>query len=299
MVNLLKALLVVLLSTCLLIPCLADQQSQSAPVEASNDAPAKKAAQSVEKADSPTQTAAPKPSSSKSSGTASSAKTTQRAPVKPLRTEAELSGFTSETSDRLQGRISLVNTQKNRQWWIKTGYGQTKSRTYYATRTHETTVSTFNLDSEYRSIGKDSYRFVSAAAHLRARSPHSSSYYDNSGYHLISAGYGKKIMNGTDLELAIAHIAQRRDDVERSLAPVCSLRIKTPLSSAMNFDSDIHMMQPGSADFLIDSRSNLTYKLSPAVRLRLTYVLNNILGSTLTRSRDWDKSLRLSLVFTN
>lgn len=293
--NLLKSLLVILLTACLLGPCFADQQAESAPAEVSSEAPAKKAKEPTDKTTPTTKSTATKTSSSSKSGTTAAAKT----PAKPLHTEAELSGFTSETSDRLQGRISLVNTQKERQWWIKTGYGQTKSRTYYSSRTHETTVSTFNLDSEYRSIGKDSYRFISAAAHLRTRSPHSSSYYDNSGYHLVSAGYGKKIMNGTDLEIALAHIAQRRDDTERRLAPVCSLRIKTPLSSAINFDSDIHMMQPGSADYLIDSRSNLTYKLTPAVRLRLTYVLNNILGSQMTKSPDWDKSLRLSLVFTN
>lgn len=117
---------------------------------------------------------------------------------------------------------------------------------------------------------------------------------------MISAGYGRKILPGADLEVALAHISQRLDETDNRVAPVLTLRVNTPVTSDVSFDCDAHFVQPGSDDYLIDSRLNLTYKISPAVRLRLTYLLNNILGTAMTtQSPEWDKSLRLSLVFAN
>lgn len=303
-----KVLLVIFLFACLMMPCFGDAQPESAPApaatetesvtkttpeateatEAKKDAPAKAPAA---KADAPAKNAA-------TNKTATSA--AQRKPAKSLRTEAELTGFTSETSDRLGGRISLVNTTKERQWWIKTGYNKTLSRTYGQTSTYETNIGRFNLDCEYRKKNENSYHFVSAIVNHRTRKPHSPSYYDSSGYQMMSAGYGRRVLRGTDLELAVAHIQQQRNETESRLAPVLTLRIATPVSSAISFDCDAHLVQPGSSDYLLDSSLNLTYKLTPALRLRMTYLLNNILGTAMTtRTPEWDKSLRLSLVFAN
>ncbi len=117
---------------------------------------------------------------------------------------------------------------------------------------------------------------------------------------MFSAGYGQKILRGTDLEVAVAHISQRRDETDSRVAPVVTLRVNTPLTSDVNFDCDTHLVQPGSSDYLLDSQLNLTYKISPALKLRFTYLLNNILGTAMTtQSPEWDKSLRLSLVFAN
>ncbi len=277
------------------MPCLADQQTEETPTtEAAQTEPAKKTNSSA----TVKPAATTKPAIAK---TTTAAKTAAKpAPRKPLRTEAEISGFTSETSDRYSGRISLVNTTKERQWWIKTGYGKTLSRTYGRTSVSENKVARFTLDCEYRRKMENSYHFVSAIASHRKRTPHSPSYYDSSGYQMLSAGYGRTILRGTDLEVAVAHIAQRRDETESRLAPVLTLRINTPVTSDVIFDCDAHFVQPGSSDYLLDSQMNLTYKISPALRLRLSYLLNNILGTALTtQSPEWDKSLRLSLVFSN
>jgi hypothetical protein len=277
------------------MPCLADVQPDKTPTTGTTQA------DSTKIADPSTKTkpaASTKPATAKTSSAAKPA--AKAAPRKTLKTEAEISGFTSETSDRYNGRISLVNTTKDRQWWIKTGYGKTLSRTYGRTSVSENRVARFSLDCEYRRKTENSYHFVSAIANHRKRTPHSPAYYDNSGYQMFSAGYGQKILRGTDLEVAVAHIAQRRNETDSRVAPVLTLRVNTPVSSDINFDCDAHFVQPGSSDYLVDSQLNLTYKISPAVRLRLSYLFNNILGTSMTtQSPDWDKTLRLSLVFSN
>lgn len=309
----LKAIPAILLIVCLFTPCVADVHHSTLPVDvdalATKPKQPKKAAVSSPAKPATTTKAAGivKPATAtKTLGVAKGApakaapaKAAQRLPRKPLRTEAEISGLTSETSDQIHGRLSFSNTTPRRQWWIKTGYGFTTSRTYGRTKIQETDVSTFNLDTEFRQKGQNSYRFISAVANLRNRSPHTSSYFDKSGYHMISAGYGRTILHGVDCEIALAHITQQRGSVDRRVTPVYTLRMRSPLSSSMTLDCDTHLVQPWAEDSLVDSRANLTYKLTPALSMRLTYVANNILGTALTRSSEWDKSFRISLVFGN
>jgi len=249
-------------------------------------------------------TAAPTPASGKPTGKTStpaarskSATATRTAAAKQgVRTEAEVSALSSETSDQLHARLNLTRTTPVRQWWIRTGGGFSKSRTIGKKKVNETDISTFSLDTEYRRNGKNSYQFVAAAANKKSRSPRSSAYYDESGYYMLSAGYGRTILPGVDLEAAAAYITRNRGDIDRRLTPVYSLRLKTPLSSSMTLDSDTLIAEPWTPDSLVDSRINLTYKLSSNLGMRLSYVANNILGGSLSKT-EWDKTFRIALVF--
>ena len=115
---------------------------------------------------------------------------------------------------------------------------------------------------------------------------------------MFTAGYGKTIFPGLDCEVALADITQEKETIEHRITPVYSLRMKTPLSDALTLDSDTHVVQPWSEDSMVDSRVNLTYKLTSALSMRFTYVANNIMGSNLQKANDWDKSVRLALVFS-
>lgn len=272
----------------LLTPCAADEQkpnnSSNAPVSTKKQVQTNKSTSSnASKPNDPSKAIPAKP--------------IQRKRKNPSRREAEISALTSETSDQLHGRLIFVNTTPQRQWWIKTGGGYTTSRTYGRTRVQQTDVSSFNLDTEYRQMYKNTYRFVAAVANYRYRSPHSLNYFDKSGYHMLSAGYGKTVLPGIDCDVALAQITQHRGDVDRRITPVYTLSVRKPLTSSLTLDTDTHLVRPWAEDSLVDSRINLTYKLTQALSLRLTYVANNILGSALTKASGWDNSFRVSLVF--
>lgn len=249
-------------------------------------------------------TASPAPATRKPAGkvsapaakSRSTAATKTAAAKKGARTEAELSALSSETSDQLHARLNLSRTDFTRQWWLKTGGGVSKSRTIGKKKINQTDISTFNFDTGYRHDGKNAYQFISAVANKKSRSPRSSAYYNEAGYYMFSAGYGRTIMPGVDLEAAAAYITRNRGDVDRRLTPVCSLRLKTPLSSSMILDSDTLIAEPWTQDSLVDSRINLTYKLTSNLGMRLSYIANNILGGSLSRT-EWDKTFRISLVF--
>lgn len=213
------------------------------------------------------------------------------------RTEVELSGVTSETSDQLHGRVNLTRLDGEYQWWLRTGYGITKTRTYTTKSVNETDLDTFTLDAQYRRDHGRGYRFVSAAANVRRRSPHSSVYFDKSGYYMVLGGVGRSVTPALEAELALAKITRYEEQVDNRITPVYSLRLRTDLTNAVVLDGDSHFVQPFSNDPLVDARVNLTYKLTPAVSLRLTYVANNMLRHQLTRT-GWDKSFRVSLVFS-
>jgi len=232
--------------------------------------------------------------------TGGSAKTSAKSITPKLkitgRTEAEISALTSETSDQLYGRINITRMAGKSGWWIRTGYGVTKTRTYSTKKVNETEIGTFNLDSQYRrDRGKD-YTFISAVATIRNRSPHSSVYRDKTGYYMLSAGVGKTVMPGLEGELALAKITRYEDEIDHRITPVYSLRLKTDLSDSMILDGDTHLVQPFTEDTLVDTRVNLTYKLNSSLSLRFTYVANNML-SLLQERTGWDRSFRISLVF--
>lgn len=272
---------------CLLAPCLAAEPA------ASTNQP-------------PTPTAKPKQSKAPASGskpalTAKPAtKTVAAKPAvkNPLRSEAEMSGFTSESSDQLYGRLNFTKITPQRKWWVKTGGGLTISRTFTKTKTQESQISSFNLDAQYRRDSKNGYRFLSATSNIKNRKPHTSSQYDQAGYYMFAAGYGKTIWPGMDCEIALAQFTQQRGDVDRRITPVYTLRMRSPLTSSLTLDSDTHLVEPWTEDNLVDSRVNLTYKLTSAMSMRFTYIANNILGGTLVKSTTWDKSFRVSLVFS-
>lgn len=226
--------------------------------------------------------------------------TTKAAKPKPktsFRTEAELSALTSETSDQLHGRINLTRVAPGRQWWIKTGYGVQKTRTYSKKSVNETDIDTLTLDAQYRqSRGRGSYVFVAAAANIRNRSPHTVTYGDKTGYYMLTSGWGRTVAPGLEGEIALAKITRYEEEDDERVTPVYSLRLTRDLNDSMVLSGDTNFVQPFSEDPLVDSRVNLTYRFSPSVSMRMTYIANNMLTPVLSKT-GWDKSLRVSLVF--
>lgn len=276
LVSFLRTIIALLLSACLLVSCHA-----------------------AEPATSSTPKAKPKPArtvaGAKTVGTARS--TAQPvAPKNPLHTEAEVSGFSSETSDQLYGRLNLTNTCAKHKWWIRTDCGFTRSRTYGKTKVYESQISGWDIDTAYRRNSKRAYSFVSLVAGLKQRTPHSSTYWDQSNFSMLSVGYGKTILPGLELETSLAQISREKGSNDDRIAPLYTVRMKTPINPSVTVDAYVHLVQPWSRDSLVDSRMNLTYKLTQSLSMRLTYVANNVLGTTLTKS-EWDKSFRVSLVF--
>jgi hypothetical protein len=224
-------------------------------------------------------------------------------PVKPKvkrvsRTEAEVSAYTSETTDQLYGRINLTRVFDKTQWWIKGGYSVAQTRTYNKNNVNETDVDTFTFDAQYRQDRGREYRFVSAVGNIRNRTPYSASYGEKTGYYMLTAGVGKTLMPGLEGELAMAKITRYEENEDHRITPVYTLRLKTDINSSMLLDGDTHFVQPFSDDQLVDSRISLTYRFTPSVSMRLTYVANNMLSPVLSKT-GWDKSFRVSLVFSS
>jgi hypothetical protein len=73
--------------------------------------------------------------------------------------------------------------------------------------------------------------------------------------------------------------------------------LKTPLSDSLTLDGESNIVEPFSSSTIVDSRLNLTYKFNPALSLRMSYIANNLNPSP-TSKTDWDRTFRVSLVFT-
>lgn len=280
--SILKLVLSLILAACLLAPCHAEETA-APPTTTTKPKAAKTTA---------TKASATKAATSKTAATKPAVK------KRPLRTEAELSGYASETADSYYGRISLVHTSPKQNWWIKTAYRDTTSRSYGKTRVTENNISGYDLDTYYRANNKNAYRFASFVAGNRKRTPASSAYYDSSDFRMLSVGYGRPILPGVELETAIAHIAREKNGTDDRVTPLYTIRVQKPVSTALALTADVHLVQPFSDNTLVDSRMNLTYKFTPSLSMRLTYVANNVLGTTLTK-HEWDKLFRVSLVFSH
>lgn len=218
-------------------------------------------------------------------------------PKKTLRTEGELGGMTSETTDQFNGRINLSRTAGKYKWWIRPGYYSTWTRTYSTakgvTKVSETQVSTFTLDTQYRRDRKSGYEFISAGANVRR--------YETSlgkqGYYMVAAGFGRPLAPSLEAEMALAKITRYGSEADNRVTPLYTLRLKTGLTESLTLDGDTHMVQPFSEDTLVDSRVSLTCKLTQVLSMRFTYIANNMLGPIQTRN-GWDKSFRISLVLS-
>lgn len=293
-----KTVFAILLSALLLASCCTaepETSTESAPSPKPKAATASKASATTTTAPKP---AAAKPTAAKTATPAKAARPAPR-PVRPLKTEAEISGYAAETYDAYYARLSLTNTSPRTNWWIRTAYRSTTSRSYGRTTVTESNITGHDLDLYYRLKSNGSYRFASFESGNRRRTPSSAVYYDNTKFQRASVGYGRTIMPGVELETAITHISRIKEDTEdERFAPLYTLRVKQPIGSAVTMTADVHLVQPFSENALVDSRVNLTYKLTPSLSMRVAYAANNVLGTTLTK-RDWDKLLRVSLVFSN
>lgn len=239
----------------------------------------------------------PKPAAAPAAKPKPAAAKTPAAPKRTGRTDLELSGLLSETTDQFHGRVSLSQRKGPKQWFVRTGYGTTLTRTYTTTKTNTTEVTSFTLDAQYRQDRTNTYNFITAGANVRNRSPYTVVYGDVSGYHMVSAGVGKTLLRGLEGELALANVQRYQQSDGASIQPALTLRLKTPISTAMTLDGESKFIQPLSGSSIVDARLNLTYKFTPTLSMRMTYVANNLRTPVTARS-DWDKSFRVALVFS-
>lgn len=221
-------------------------------------------------------------------------------------TEFELNAFTSKISDHFTGRINLWRDNRIQRIWLRTGYSFGRSRTYSKTKVNETDLSTFTADLGLRlSSGKEGYRFIRVAANYRTREPNLRDYPKKAGYYMFAVGLGKTLFSVLESEISLASVAKinREGFTERSVVPVYNFGLKVPLNSDTTLDGDLRFIEPFTDNPLTDIRLNLTYKLTSSLSLRLSYLANNMLNNLLIpiTSRpetDWDKSFRISLVFS-
>ncbi len=218
-------------------------------------------------------------------------------PKATKRVDVELSGSTSETSDQFHTRLAINRRAGRRQWFVKYGYGATVTRTYTKNKTNKTEIDITTLDAQYRSDQKKTYNFVTAAAYIRNRSPETTTYGELSGYYMLSAGVGRKLLPGLEGEFAVANVHRYEPETGTHILPACTLRLKTPINEALTLDGESNFVAPFSHDRIVDSRLNLTYKFTPALSLRVTYLANNLSPNPNSTS-DWDRSFRVSLVFS-
>lgn len=320
----LKTILAILLSACLAGPCIAAELTTSpdpateasttgsatsaTPSTPAPAAPKKVLSKSTSTKANAARTSSPKTIAPKTTSTSKTTAAKSKTTTKPatttktvaskygLRTEAELSGFSSESSEAFHSRLNLTHTSPKHKWWIKTDYGFTTSKNYGRTRITESQTSGYDIDASLRRNRKGDYSFVSLIAGNKKRTPHSSTYYDSSDFRMFSVGYGRTILPGVEFETSVAQITRDKGGADDRIAPLYTIRIKKPVNPSLTMDADVHVVQPWSQDSLVDSRMNLTYKLTSSLSMRLTYVANNVLGTNLTK-REWDKLFRVSLVF--
>jgi len=215
---------------------------------------------------------------------------------KTTRTEASISGLTSETSDQFSTGIKLNHTAGPKKWFFNAGYRLSKTRTYSGDKTNETKIGTYSLDSQYRTDSNGSYKFISGTASIRDRSPYTVTYGDRTGYWMLSGGYGRTLWKGLEGEVSLAGVTIYDHGTDHRVTPVYSLRWKRGLTDSLTADGYAYFVDAFSSDPLVDSRINLTHQLSDYVSLRLTYRANNMLRPIRTKS-GWDKAIQISLVF--
>ncbi len=263
-------------------------------------------APAVEPAEQPAGTA-PAKTVTKPPG-AERAKPAPKPPQKKSKTAAvaefEVSAYTSEIADHMNGRVNLSRSEPTRRAWLRTGYGLSKSRSFSRANVIETELGTLNVDLGLRRGGPKSYHFVQAVASVRTRRPNVRGYPDRAGYSTVSAGFGRNLFSALDCELALAHVTRvtKEGTTERLLTPVYTFGLKAPVSGSAVLDGDLRLVEPFADDPLVDLRLNLTYRLTPAMSLRFTYLANNLLNNLLIPissrpNTEWDKSFRISLVF--
>ncbi len=219
-------------------------------------------------------------------------------PKKVLRTDAEISGLTSEITDQFYTRLNLQQTGGPTNWFVRTSYAITKSRSYSGNNVYESQVDTLRVDSQYRANRRERYRFVSATANLRTRSPYTVTYGTRSGYYLMSAGVGTTVLPGLESEIGLAGVGTYGDEIERSITLVSSLRWRNELTDAMALSGHAYLVRPFANNMLVDSRMDLTYAFTPSPSLRFSYVANNLLKPITSRT-GWDRSFRVSVVFSH
>jgi hypothetical protein len=100
-------------------------------------------------------------------------------------------------------------------------------------------VSGYDLDAAIRRNRKNDYSFIALIAGDKKRTPHSSTYYDNSNFHMFSVGYGRSILPGVEFETSVAQISREKGGTDDRIAPLYTFRIKKPVNPSLTMDADV------------------------------------------------------------
>lgn len=255
---------------------------------------------SAESKESTQPTAEPKPKTStttKSStstttkSSSSAAKTSATKKPKLTRTiDTQVSGYTSQDSDSIYGRLSVEEKRDGKTWYARGSVTRTST---HVTRTSH--VLTYRLDSRHeRMRNAEEYNVFTAVVSTRDRN--SSTRVRKSGYQLVSYGTGKQWDPKTKGEIGLGLVNVRDEDTGVQAAIVAGLRASRPLSTKLTLNSDFLAIQP--IDELrstkLDSDIGLAYQMSPGFYLRLGWQATNLIRSAYTY-KEWDSTVRLSI----
>jgi len=219
------------------------------------------------------------------------------APKKPTVTrtiEAQLSGLATEYSDQIYARLSMQESRKPRNWYLRGSYSQTATES----GVWKVNVATTRLDCRVeRTRPNDRYNVLIGVMNRRDRdlTPTST---ERTGYHFLSYGVGKQldIRNKGDIGLGLLTLYDDGDTAKPAVG--CSIIGKRPLSKKLTLDSQILALQP--LDRLrstkVDSEIGLSYELTQGFSLRLGWSGNNLVRP-IRGTKVWDSIVRLTISF--
>lgn len=219
-------------------------------------------------------------------------------PVPPSITrivETQLSGFASQDAGQLYTRISLQETRKTQNWYIRGSLSVTEARS----GTYRSNVTTGKIDSRLeRTTSPQSFMVVTGVLSSRGRNPAGKKYPKQSGYQFLSYGYGRTFGPKAKGDIGLGVLQILEDGSGFAPALMCAVRGRSPISKALSWESDVLVLQPvgNLADTKIDSEIGLIHDLSPGLSLRLIWTLNNLVRS-INSSREWDSGVRLSISY--
>jgi hypothetical protein len=229
---------------------------------------------------------------------------TQPAPAKVVKpalpaltriVETQLSGFTSQDAGQLYTRISLQETRKRQNWYIRGALSLTETKSGKS----RTDVTTGKIDSRLERItSPQSYMVVTGVLSSRGRNPASKNYPKQSGYQFLSYGLGRTFGPKAKGDIGLGVLQVSEDGSGFAPALMCAVRGTRPISKMLSWESDILVLQPvgNLADTKIDSEIGLIHDLSPGLSLRLIWTLNNLVRS-INSNREWDSGVRVSISY--
>lgn len=225
--------------------------------------------------------------------TASAPKSVRQPIVRTV--ETQLSGFTSQDAEQFYTRLSLQETRKSQNWYIRGALSRTETRN----GSSHSEVMTSKLDSRLQHmISPNVYSVVTGVLSRRDRNPSSKTYPRDSGYQFISYGYGRPLGPKANGDIGLGLLQVFDDGGSAKPALMCAVRGTHSISRVLSWESDVLVFQPmdSLSDMKIDSEVGLVHDLSPGLSLRFTWTLNNLIRSV-NSNREWDSGARVSISY--